>query len=132
MNEPKSGNVMKIAVAGATGRVGRHVTDVLKARGHDVVAMSRSNGVDVITGEGLAYALQDVACITDASSGPSPEQQAATQFFTAAARNLQKAGERAGVHRMIVVSIIGIDRFTTGYMAAKVAHEKAMQSGPIP
>ena len=46
----------KIAVAGATGRVGRHVVDVLEARGHDVVAMSRSTGVDVITGNGLAQA----------------------------------------------------------------------------
>jgi uncharacterized protein YbjT (DUF2867 family) len=36
------------------------------------------------------------------------------------------------VQRMIVVSIIGLDRFTAGYMAAKVAHEKAMLSGPIP
>jgi uncharacterized protein YbjT (DUF2867 family) len=35
----------KIAVAGATGRVGRHVVDVLRGRGHDVVAMSRSGGV---------------------------------------------------------------------------------------
>jgi len=48
---------MKIAVAGATGRVGRHVVDVLKAEGHDVVAMSRSSGVDVVTGQGLALAL---------------------------------------------------------------------------
>jgi uncharacterized protein YbjT (DUF2867 family) len=42
----------RIAVAGATGRVGRHVVDVLEADGHDVVAISRSHGVDVITGQG--------------------------------------------------------------------------------
>jgi uncharacterized protein YbjT (DUF2867 family) len=30
------------------------------------------------------------------------------------------------------VCIIGCDRFTAGYNAAKVAHEKAMLSGPIP
>ena len=47
----------KIAVAGATGRVGRHVVEVLKERGLDVVAMSRATGVDVITAEGLADAL---------------------------------------------------------------------------
>jgi nucleoside-diphosphate-sugar epimerase len=29
----------KIAVAGATGKVGRHVVDVLEPEGHDVVAM---------------------------------------------------------------------------------------------
>jgi len=33
---------------------------------------------------------------------------------------------------MVVVSIIGIDRFSGGYNAAKVTHEKAMLSGPIP
>jgi uncharacterized protein YbjT (DUF2867 family) len=122
----------KIAVAGATGRVGRHVVDVLKAGGHDVVAMSRSSGVDVVTGDGLAEALEGVECVIDAASGPSPDQEAATEFFTAAARNLQEVGERAGVQRMVVVSIIGCDRFTAGYMAAKVAHERAMLSGPIP
>src|SRR5215207_274634 len=85
----------KIAVAGATGRVGRHLVEVLEAAGHDVVPMSRSSGVNVVTGEGLSEAL-------------------------------------AGVQRIVVVSIIGTDRFTTGYIAAKVAHERAMQSGPIP
>jgi len=39
----------KIAVAGATGTVGRHVVDVLKNEGHDVVGMSRSLGVDVVS-----------------------------------------------------------------------------------
>ncbi len=110
----------KIAVAGATGRVGHHVVDVLTERGHDVVPMSRSQGVDVITGDGLAAALAGVECVIDAATGPSPEQQAATAFFTAAARNLQEAGQRAGVQRMIVVSIIGTDRFTAGYGAAPV------------
>jgi uncharacterized protein YbjT (DUF2867 family) len=123
---------MRIAVAGATGRVGRHVVDLLELAGHDVVAMSRSSGVDVVTGEGLDDALVGVEAIVDAASGPSPEQQAATAFFTTAARNLQKAGSRAGVQRIVVVSIIGIDRFTAGYMAAKVAHERAIQAGPVP
>jgi uncharacterized protein YbjT (DUF2867 family) len=122
----------KIAVAGATGRVGRHVADVLEARGHDVVAMSRSGGVDVVAGKGLAAALAGVECVIDATSGPSPEQQAATEFFTTAARNLHEFGKRAGVQRIVVVSIIGCDRFTAGYNAAKVAHERAMLAGPIP
>jgi uncharacterized protein YbjT (DUF2867 family) len=122
----------KVAVAGATGRVGRHVVDVLEAAGHDVVAMSRSTGVDVVTGEGLAPALAGVDCIVDVSTGPSPEREAATEFFTAAARNLHEAGQRAGVRRMVVVSIIGIDRSTVGYNVAKVAHEQAMLAGPIP
>jgi uncharacterized protein YbjT (DUF2867 family) len=122
----------KIAVAGATGRVGLRLVDVLQARGFDVVPMSRSSGVDVVSGDGLAEALTGVECVVDAVSGSSSEQEAATAFFTTAARNLQQAGEQAGVQRMVVVSIIGCDRFTTGYNAAKVAHEQAMRSGPIP
>jgi nucleoside-diphosphate-sugar epimerase len=31
-----------IAVAGATGRVGRHVVDVLEERGHQVLPIARS------------------------------------------------------------------------------------------
>jgi uncharacterized protein YbjT (DUF2867 family) len=122
----------KMAVAGATGRVGRHVVDALEARGHDVVRISRSSGVDVITGEGLPDALEGVECVVDTATGPSPEQQAAAEFFTTAARNLHEAGESAGVRRIVVVSIIGCDRFSAGYNAAKLVHEQAMLSGPLP
>jgi uncharacterized protein YbjT (DUF2867 family) len=122
----------KIAVAGATGRLGHHLVEVLEASGNDVVAISRSRGVDIVTGEGLAQALVGVECVVDAATGPSPEQSAATEFFTAAARNLHEAGENAGVQRMLVVSIIGTDRPTGGYGAAKLAHERAMLAGPIP
>jgi uncharacterized protein YbjT (DUF2867 family) len=127
MQSPK-----KIAVAGATGRVGHHAVDVLTARGHDVVPISRSQGVDVITGDGLATALAGVESIIDATTGPSPEQEPATTFFTTATRNLQEGGQQAGVQRIVVVSIIGTDRFSHGYGAAKVAHEKAALAGPIP
>ncbi|MGZ6670967.1 MAG: SDR family oxidoreductase [Solirubrobacteraceae bacterium] len=122
----------KIAVAGATGRVGRHLVDILEARGHEVAAISRSRGVDVITGDGLAEAVAGAEAIVDAATGPSPEEQAATEFFVTAARNLQEAGQRAGVERIVVVSIIGSDRFSGGYGAAKVAHEQVTLSGPIP
>jgi uncharacterized protein YbjT (DUF2867 family) len=122
----------RIAVAGATGRVGRHVVDVLTGAGHEVVPMARSTGVDVITGAGLADALAGVDSIVDVATGPSPEQEAATEFFTTATHNLQQAGERAGVRQIVVVSIIGIDRLTAGYHMAKLAHERAMLAGPVP
>jgi uncharacterized protein YbjT (DUF2867 family) len=119
----------KIAVAGATGRVGRPLVEILEAAGHDVVPMSRSTGVDVVTGDGLGEALAGVEYVVDAATSG---QEGATEFFTASARNFQEVGERAGVQRIVVVSIIGIDRATTGYLAAKVVHERALQSGPIP
>jgi len=123
---------MKIAVAGATGRVGRQVSEVLAERGHEVVAISRATGVDIITGAGLDAALNGVEVIVDAATSPSPDQQPATEFFVTAAHNLQEAGVRAGVRRAIVVSIINIDKSAGGYGLAKIAHEDAWLSGPIP
>jgi uncharacterized protein YbjT (DUF2867 family) len=88
--------------------------------------------VDVITGNGLAATLASVDTIVDTATGPSPDQEPATAFFTTAAANLHQAGRQAGVQRMIAVSIIGTDRFTVGYGAAKIAHEQAVLAGPIP
>jgi uncharacterized protein YbjT (DUF2867 family) len=119
---------IKIAVAGATGRAGRHVVDVLNQQGHDVVKIARSEGVDVITGEGLAEALEGVDVIIDVATGPSPEEGPATEFFTTAARNLQRSCARL----IVAASIVGIERFEDGYGKAKVAHERALREGPIP
>ena len=122
----------KIAVTGATGRVGSHLVEILEQRGHDVVPIARSKGVDVISGEGLDEALAGVETIIDTATGPSPDQEEATAFFTASARNLQRAGAAAGAKRIVVVSIIGIDKFQGGYNAAKVAQEQTLLEGPLP
>jgi hypothetical protein len=37
-----------------------------------------------------------------------------------------------GGRRLVAVSIIGADRFTGGYGAAKIAHERATLAGPVP
>jgi NAD(P)H-binding len=128
---------MRIAVAGATGRVGSRVVELLEASGHDVVPMSRSTGVDVVTGEGLAEALTGAECVIDAASGTARGLQrrtpeAARAFFTASARNLHEIGQMARVRRMVEVSVLGIDHFTAGQGTAKHAHENAMLAGPIP
>jgi uncharacterized protein YbjT (DUF2867 family) len=122
----------RIAVTGATGRLGTPLVEILEERGHEVVPIARSKGVDVITGEGLDEALAGVDTIIDAATGPSPDEQEATAFFETSARNLQRAAAAAGVKGIVVVSIIGIDRFHSGYNAAKVAQEKALLEGPLP
>src|SRR3954465_4590153 len=122
----------KIAVTGATGRVGSPLVEILEQRGHDVVRIARSQGVDVVSGEGLEAALAGAETIIDAATGPSPDRAAATEFFTASARNLQRAGAAAGVKRIVVVSIIGIDKFQGGYNAAKLAQEQTLLEGPLP
>jgi uncharacterized protein YbjT (DUF2867 family) len=127
MDAPK-----RIVVAGATGRVGRHIVDVLTERGQEVVPASRATGVDVVTGAGLEAAVAGADVIIDATTPPSRDRDTATAFFTTAAANLQRVGTAAGVGRIIVVSIIGTDRFTTGYSAAKRDHEEALGAGPVP
>ena len=122
----------KIAVTGATGRLGRPLVELLEDAGHDVVPISRSNGVDVVTGDGLADALAGVEVIIDAATGPSPDEDEASRFFLASAHNLQTEGARAGVQRIVLVSIIGIDKFTAGYNVAKQKQERAHVDGPIP
>jgi uncharacterized protein YbjT (DUF2867 family) len=123
---------MLIAVAGATGRLGRHLVDVLEERGHGVVPISRTHGLDLTTAVGLEQALTGVDAIIDAATSPSPDEAEATGFFTTASRNLHEAGHAAGVQRMLVVSIVGIDEWADGYGKAKLAQEKAALAGPIP
>jgi uncharacterized protein YbjT (DUF2867 family) len=122
----------RIAVTGATGRVGSPLVEILEQRGHDVVPISRSVGVDVISGEGLDEALAGIETIIDTATGPSPDEESATEFFTTSARNLQRAGAAAGASGIVVVSIIGIDKFRHGYNAAKMAQERALLEGPLP
>ncbi|MFF8646163.1 SDR family oxidoreductase [Streptomyces sp. NPDC015345] len=125
-------SISRFAVAGATGRLGRHVVDVLTERGHQVVPMSRANGVDIITGEGLAEALAGADVIIDVASWHASEQRAATEFFRTATHNLHEGGRRAGVGHVVAMSIIGVDRTTAGFGAAQQVHEAAHLSGPLP
>ena len=122
----------KIAITGATGRLGTHLVEILEQRGHEVVPIARSKGIDVVSGEGLDEALAGVDTIIDTATWPTPDQKEATEFFTTSARNLQRAGAEAGVGRIVVVSIIGIDKFEGGYNAAKMAQEQALLEGPLP
>ena len=48
---------MKIVVIGGSGLIGTKVVENLRQNGHEVVAASRSTGVNTLTGEGLAEAM---------------------------------------------------------------------------
>ena len=124
-------SLMRIAVAGATGLVGRHVVEHAERAGHDAVALSRSSGVDVRRGEGLADALAGVDVVVDVTNAGTTEQEPATAFFTEAATTLQRVGAERGVGHIVTLSIVGIDRAPVGYYAAKLAHERAATTGPV-
>ena len=96
MQEFVTQRAQRIVVAGATGRVGRHVVEILRAGGHEVVPISRSTGVDVITGEGLPAALCDADCIIDVATSPSAAQGPATEFFTASGPETLNSAQAKG------------------------------------
>jgi uncharacterized protein YbjT (DUF2867 family) len=123
---------MKLAIAGGTGLVGRHVVAAAQARGHEVVVLSRSAGVDVVSGDGLADALTGVQTIVDVTNSALQEERPATDFFVAAAGNLQRHGAGCGVDQIVTLSIVGIDEVPFGYYAAKLAHERVAAAGPVP
>lgn len=124
---------MKIAVAGGTGVVGRHVVDAAQRAGHDVVVLARSRGVDVLTGGGLAAALTGVEAVIDATnSGTTLSAKKATTFFESATRNLLDAESAAGVAHHVVLSIVGIDGIDASYYAGKLAQERLVAAGMVP
>jgi uncharacterized protein YbjT (DUF2867 family) len=123
---------MRIAVAGGTGLLGELVVAQAAKAGHDVVVIARSRGVDVSTGEGLDEALRGVDTVIDVTNMTTMDGAAATRFFEAVTRNLQEAGQRAGVRHYVLISIIGIDRVPWGYYQAKLSQEKVALTGPVP
>jgi uncharacterized protein YbjT (DUF2867 family) len=123
---------MRIVVVGGTGLAGRHLVDALRSAGADAIPASRATGVDVTTGAGLDEALAGAQRVVDLSTTASPEEAEARAFFRAAGQNLQESAERAGVERLVVLSIVGVDRLSGGYGAAKLEQERAVQSGAVP
>lgn len=123
---------MRIAVAGGTGTVGRHVADVAGERGHDVVVLSRSRGVDLVAGTGLDGVLDGVDAVVDVASVMSRSEQASVRFFRAVSTNLLAAGARVGVRHHIALSIVGSDRAPVGHYAGKAVQEELVSTGPVP
>ncbi|MCC5655150.1 SDR family oxidoreductase [Nostoc sp. XA013] len=124
---------MKIVVIGGSGLIGKKLVSKLCERGHEAIAASPSSGVNTVTGEGLAEALVDAQVVVDVTNSPSFEDTAVLEFFKKSTRNLMAAEADAGVAHHVVVSIVGADRIPdSGYMRAKVAQEKLIQSAAIP
>lgn len=123
---------MRIAVAGGTGVVGRHVVDVARERGHDVVVLTRSEGVDLTTGAGLTERLVGVDAVIDTTNQVSQKRADSEAFFGGVTRTLLSAEATAGVRHHVVLSIVGIDDVDSGYYAGKRLQERVVAEGPVP
>ncbi|MDY0983115.1 SDR family oxidoreductase [Microbacterium sp. CFBP9023] len=123
---------MKIAIAGGTGTVGRHAVSSAQQRGHEVVVLSRKNGVDVIDGAGLDQALVGVDVVVDVLNTTTLSTKKAVDFFSTVTRNLLAAEARASVSHHVALSIVGIDSIDTSYYAGKLAQERLILASDVP
>src|SRR6188472_4256837 len=124
---------MKIVVIGGTGLIGSKAVNILRQRGHEVVAASPSSGVNTVTGEGLAGALAGAQVVVDVANAPVWEDQAVLEFFEKSGRNLLAAEAAAGVGHHVALSVVGTERLlASGYFRAKMAQETLIKASPIP
>jgi uncharacterized protein YbjT (DUF2867 family) len=122
---------MRIAIAGATGAVGAHVVDVARDRGHEVVALSRSQGIDLLDAAAVARAVEGSEAVIDVSSIATTSEKASLRFFEAATANLLAGGAAAGVRHHVALSIVNIHRAPSGYYAGKALQERLVADGPV-
>lgn len=124
---------MKIVVIGGTGLIGSKLVQNLRERGHDALAAAPSTGVNSITREGLAQAMDGADIVVDVANAPSWEDQAVLEFFETSSRNLLAAEAAAGVRHHVALSIVGSERLPeNGYFRAKVAQENLIKASGIP
>jgi uncharacterized protein YbjT (DUF2867 family) len=124
---------MKIVVIGGSGLIGSKLVANLDEHGHEAVAASPDSGVNTLTGDGLAKALDGAAVVVDVSNSPSFEDAAVMEFFETSTRNVLAAEAAAGVGHHVALSVVGTERLSeSGYFLAKIAQEKLIRDSSIP
>lgn len=124
---------MKIVVIGGTGLIGTKVVTQLRQRKHEVIAASPASGINTITGEGLAEAMNNTDVVIDLANSPSFEDKAVMEFFQTAGHNLLAAEINAGIKHHVALSIVGVDRMQNiGYMRAKLVQEELIKQSAVP
>ena len=132
---------MKIVVIGGTGLIGSKVVARLNEHGHEAAPASPRLGINTITGEGLAAALDGASVVVDVSNSPNFEYATALPFFATSTHNLLMAEAAAGVGHHVALSVVGtkelaeggdIATTTAGYFLAKQVEEALIATSGIP
>jgi uncharacterized protein YbjT (DUF2867 family) len=124
---------MRVAVAGGTGQIGRPTITALELAGHETIGLSRSAGIDLMTGAGLDQTLEGVDCVVDVTNTTATERADTEAFFGTISAALLDAERRVGVGHHLTLSIAGVDRIEgNGHYFGKRRQEQAVKDGPVP
>jgi uncharacterized protein YbjT (DUF2867 family) len=122
---------MRIVVIGGSGLIGSKLVSKLREHGHEPVPASPGSGVNTLTGEGVAEALESAAVVVDVSNSPSFED--AEDFFRTSTGNLLQAEAAAGIGHHVALSIVGTEHLSeSGYFRGKIAQEELIQGSSTP
>lgn len=121
---------MRIAIAGGTGIVGTHVGRLAQEAGHETLVLSRTNGINLETGEGLD--LTGVDAVIDVCGTQTTSAKRSREFFGRTTTHLLRAERTAGVRHHVALSIVGAARAPHGYYAGKALQERLVSSGDVP
>jgi len=124
---------VKIVVIGGTGLIGSKLVAKLDAHGHEAVPAAPNTGVNTLTGEGLAEALEGAAVVVDVSNSPSFADEPVMEFFRTSTTNLLAHSAKAGVGHYVALSVVGTDRMSeSGYFRAKIVQESLIRESGRP
>jgi uncharacterized protein YbjT (DUF2867 family) len=124
---------MEVTVIGATGMIGAKVVKWLNDAGIQTSSAALELGTNVLSGMGLADALDGADALVDVTNAPTFEADSVMQFFSTSANNLVGAARGAGVGHYVVLSIVGADGLLeSGYMRGKVAQERIVAESGLP
>ncbi len=118
-----------VLVTGGTGTLGRLVTPLLRASGHQVRVLSRRarEGTvpgDLLRDEGIDAAVDGTELILHLAGGPKGDDVATA--------NLLRAAKAAGTKHLIYISVTAADALPIGYFRAKAAAEEAIVRSGVP
>ena len=124
---------MKIVVIGGSGLIGSKLIKRLREAGHEPLGASPDSGVDTLTGEGLAEALDGASVVVDVSNAPLWGDAAVMDFFMTSSHNIVAAEAAARVQHHVLLSVVGSDRLAeSGYLRAKLAQENTIKAATVP
>jgi uncharacterized protein YbjT (DUF2867 family) len=124
---------MKIVVIGGTGLIGSKLVEKLREAGHAPLAASPDTGVNTLTGEGLAEAIEGAEVVVDVVNAPVWDDAEVMDFFQTSTLSILAAEGAAGVNHHVALSIVGADRLPeSGYFRAKVAQEEIVKAESVP